>query len=258
MMAWLGAFLAGVMELMIASILTSSPVVDLEILQLLASADTRESSAAVGQRAHLADLHHWSRKSSSVNWLFRSFFSSSAAFFLIYRPPGPFRSGSAHPPFPGWWTPSDPDETASSCVSFSPTPMNLIGLSVTALMESAAPPRASPSVLVSTITADVQGLVERLGDVDRILAGHRIGHQQDVGRIDGLADRLASSSISAVRRCAAVRPYRAEAMSQPSSGRCDTGILADLDRIHVGSWTQRPEPTTARPVFVNWSMAAGR
>ena len=34
--------------------------------------------------------------------------------------------------------------------SFSPTPTNLMGLPVTALMDSAAPPRASPSSLVST------------------------------------------------------------------------------------------------------------
>ncbi len=36
----------------------------------------------------------------------------------------------------------------SSWSSFSPTEMNLIGLPVTALTESAAPPRASPSSLV--------------------------------------------------------------------------------------------------------------
>ena len=39
----------------------------------------------------------------------------------------------------------------SSPVSFSPTPANLIGLPVTWRTESAAPPRASPSSLVSTM-----------------------------------------------------------------------------------------------------------
>ena len=38
----------------------------------------------------------------------------------------------------------------SSWSSFSPTDANLIGLPVTALTESAAPPRASPSSFVST------------------------------------------------------------------------------------------------------------
>ena len=40
---------------------------------------------------------------------------------------------------------------ASSASSFSPTPRNLIGAPVTARMESAAPPRASPSARVSTM-----------------------------------------------------------------------------------------------------------
>ena len=39
---------------------------------------------------------------------------------------------------------------ASSPVSFSPTPENLIGLPVTCRTDNAAPPRASPSSLVST------------------------------------------------------------------------------------------------------------
>src|SRR5690606_23721472 len=39
----------------------------------------------------------------------------------------------------------------SSASSFSPTPMSLIGQPVTARMESAAPPRASPSTRVSTM-----------------------------------------------------------------------------------------------------------
>ena len=36
----------------------------------------------------------------------------------------------------------------SRASTFSPTPMNLIGRPVTARMESAAPPRASPSIFV--------------------------------------------------------------------------------------------------------------
>ena len=44
---------------------------------------------------------------------------------------------------------------ASSASSFSPTPRNLIGAPVTARMESAAPPRASPSARVSTMPESV-------------------------------------------------------------------------------------------------------
>ena len=39
------------------------------------------------------------------------------------------------------------EHCSSVLASFSPTPMNLIGLPVTALTESAAPPLASPSSL---------------------------------------------------------------------------------------------------------------
>ena len=51
--------------------------------------------------------------------------------------------------------------------SFSPVPMNLMGLPVTALTERAAPPRASPSSLES------------------VLAGHGVHHQEDLGGLDG-------------------------------------------------------------------------
>ncbi len=45
-----------------------------------------------------------------------------------------------------WAMPSG--RNGSSRSSFSPTPMNLIGTLVTDLIEMAAPPRASPSILV--------------------------------------------------------------------------------------------------------------
>ena len=46
----------------------------------------------------------------------------------------------------------------SSASYFSPTPMNLMGWPVTWRMESAAPPRASPSILVSTTPVSVSFL----------------------------------------------------------------------------------------------------
>jgi len=44
-------------------------------------------------------------------------------------------------------------------------------------MESAAPPRASPSARERMMPLSADALVERLGDVDRVLAGQRIGDQ---------------------------------------------------------------------------------
>ena len=37
---------------------------------------------------------------------------------------------------------------------------------------------------------DAEGLIERLGDVDGVLAGHRVDHQQDLIRMDRLFDPL--------------------------------------------------------------------
>ena len=53
-----------------------------------------------------------------------------------------------------------------------------MGLPVTARMESAAPPRPSPSTRVSTMPVMPNALVESLGDVDRVLAGQAVGDQQ--------------------------------------------------------------------------------
>ena len=62
----------------------------------------------------------------------------------------------------------------------------MIGLPVTARTESAAPPRASPSSLVISDAVEVGGLGEALGDVDGVLAGHRVDDQQHVVRLGHL------------------------------------------------------------------------
>src|SRR4026208_1540328 len=91
----------------------------------------------------------------------------------------------------------------SSASVFSPVPMNLTARPVTALIESAAPPRASPSIFVRIrpgsgaapaapgclvgLRGDRAGegarVLERLGARDGLLAGHRVDDEQ---RLDGL------------------------------------------------------------------------
>ena len=66
----------------------------------------------------------------------------------------------------------------SSASVFSPVPMNLTGTPVTALMESAAPPRASPSILVRIRPVTGTASDERLGDRDGLLADHRVDDEQ--------------------------------------------------------------------------------
>ena len=58
----------------------------------------------------------------------------------------------------------------------------MIGRPVTALTESAAPPRASPSSLVSTTPSKAIRSLERGRDVGGLLAGHRVEHEQRVRR----------------------------------------------------------------------------
>ncbi len=78
----------------------------------------------------------------------------------------------------------------SSAVTFSPTPTNLIGAPVMRWIESAAPPRASPSIFVRITPVIAELLVERLRDVDRFLAGHRVGDEEDLRRRDRRLDLL--------------------------------------------------------------------
>ena len=88
----------------------------------------------------------WSRKSSSVNWFLRSLRSSAAASSSSTACSA-FSMNDRTSPMPrirwamrsGW--------NFSKSPSFSPVEANMIGLPVTALTDSAAPPRASPSSL---------------------------------------------------------------------------------------------------------------
>jgi len=88
----------------------------------------------------------------------------------------------------------------SSASYFSPMPMNLMGCPVTWRMESAAPPRASPSILVRTTPVSVSFLwnssAERTGPVR-----HGIGDEQNFLRIERrLSDCISSMSWSSMCR----------------------------------------------------------
>ena len=71
---------------------------------------------------------------------------------------------------------------------FSPVPMSLIGLPVTARMESAAPPRPSPSTRVSTMPVSGSALIEVAREIDGVLAGQRIGDEQRLMRLRDASD----------------------------------------------------------------------
>ena len=77
-----------------------------------------------------------------------SFCSSSAAFFAS-NAASAFSISVSISPMPRMREAMRPGWKGSIWSSFSPVPMNLMGLPVTALIESAAPPLASPSSLES-------------------------------------------------------------------------------------------------------------
>ena len=62
------------------------------------------------------------------------------------------------------------------------------GARVTARMERAAPPRASPSSLVRMTPVMPQGFMEGAGDLYRILTGHGIGDEQDFHRLQNFLE----------------------------------------------------------------------
>ena len=76
-----------------------------------------------------------------------------------------------------------------SC-SRSPMPTNAIGTPTTPTTDSAAPPRASPSIFVSTTPVTPIAVMELAGALDRVLPGHRVGDVQQVRRLDRRLDRL--------------------------------------------------------------------
>ena len=88
----------------------------------------------------------------------------------------------------------------SKSSSPSPVDANMIGRPVMDATESAAPPRASPSSLVSTTPREVDALLERAGRRDRVLADHRVDDEQHLVGVHGLAD-VATPASSARRRC---------------------------------------------------------
>ena len=91
----------------------------------------------------------WSRKSSSVNWFLRSLRSSSFASSSS-TVCSAFSMNERTSPIPRMRWAMRSGWNRSKSPSFSPVEANMIGLPVTALTDSAAPPRASPSSLEST------------------------------------------------------------------------------------------------------------
>ena len=143
----------------------------------------------------------------------------------------------------------------SKSSSFSPVEAKRIGLPVTALTESAAPPRASPSSLVITTPSNSADLGEDLGDADRVLAGHRVDDQQHVVRAWSCLRIRASSSISsssmwrrpAVSTISTSRRSLAGALERPGGDVDRVGVGALLVDVGAGALADRDPAARPRP-----------
>ena len=242
---------AGVIDWMIASTRLQLAAVDGRLGLLGRAADARDHLDQAAQRAHLLELLH----------LLQEVLEREGVLAAASRPsPRPASASTfswarstsvSTSPMPrirparrsGW--------NASSASVFSPVPRNLTGTPVTALIDSAAPPRASPSILVRTRPVSGDRVAECLGDRHRLLADHRVHDQQRLGRLDGrgqvadlghqrLVDRQPAGGVEDDRvaaGCAAPRRCR--------RARC---------RARWCRWRRgRPARRVACPASASWS-----
>ena len=100
----------------------------------------------------------------------------------------------------------------------------MIGLPVSATIDSAAPPRASPSSLVSTTAVVADAVEERLRGRHRVLADHRVDDEQHLVRVGGVPDGRGLGHHVGVD-------------AQPAGG---------VDDDHVRAGGAAPRPATAR------------
>ena len=122
---------------------------------------------------------------------------------------------------PGW--------NGSISPSFSPVPMNLIGLPVTALTESAAPPRASPSILLMSTPSMPRASSKVCATVDGVLTGHCVHHEDDLGGLDRCFDvfQLVHQLFVDVQAACGIEENQIIAVL---AGKVDA-VLCDLDRV---------------------------
>ena len=100
---------------------------------------------------------------------------------------------------------------------------------MTALTESAAPPRASPSSLRHQDAVELGRLGELLGNVDRVLAGHRVNGKQHVVGLGRLLDphELVHQRRVDMEAARGVDDQHVEALRL----RLTEGPFGDVDRV---------------------------
>ncbi len=200
----------------------------------------------------------WSERSSRSN---DPFFIFSAIFvaFSTSIVCAAFSTRLTTSPMPRMREAMRPGWKSSSASHFSPTPISLIGLPVTARIESAAPPRPSPSARVKHDAGDADAAVEGFGGVDGVLAGQRVGDEQDFVRmnrgfdvadfvhqlfVDGDAaggvvdDDVVAAELAGIFGAARDLQRR---LSGDDRKRCDARLLAEHAELLLRGGTARVE-----------------
>lgn len=118
--------------------------------------------------------------------------------------------------------------------SFSPTPANLMGLPVTALTESAAPPAGVAVELGEHHAGDAERFVKGGGGVHGVLAGHRVHNEQNLRRFGlGLdAAQLVHERLVDVEASGGIEEYEIVSVAAAWS-------IAWLCDLHRSPWPSR-------------------
>ena len=135
----------------------------------------------------------------SVNCCLRSFFSSFSASFSHSMPLRLFRSKKAHPPFPKFGKPDDPETTLRALLTFHPFLRAHRLLRHHPNGKCCAPFRVAVHFGQHN-SGDIQRIVECFSASHRILSRHGIGNKENLSRMH-LFFILRSSSINSSSRC---------------------------------------------------------
>jgi len=195
----------------------------------------------------------WSLKSSSVNSSFLSFFSRSFACFSS-KTSWAFSTRETISPIPSMRETSLSGKKGSRASNFSPIPMNFIGLPVTAFIEMAAPPLASPSSFVK-ITPSIFSF--SLNDFAMLTASCPVMASRTSSVSLGFRTFFCLTSSSIISSLIWRRPAVSTIMvSKPFF---IAYVLASL-HIWIGlsmCFDANVLTPICVPIFINWSIAAG-
>ena len=190
-------------------------------------------------------VRSWSRKSSSVKSS-RRIFSSSFAASSTDTASSAFSMSDSTSPMPSTRETTRSAWNGSRSCSRSPLPTNAIGTPTTPTTDNAAPPRASPSILVSTTPVTP---MRRLNSPALLIASCPVIASATNSRSTGLTAALmaSSSTINSSSMCSRPAVSTMTTSNPPFFASASAPAARFTGSISpAGSWTRTPAclPTT--------------